>query len=239
LDVIDRQDGSVRTIVSTTGAERRRGTQTLDSIALFSDTVYWITRNHTVYPAEGILRSFDLETGAARDEEAGSIHGVRATPVGIAWSADGQGAPVRDFSALPGDVATAPGFAQDRATLAGDGTIFAWITGLAQGGTGIAWWSPDAGLNHVSTGRLFGADGTSPDPPPIYVDGPLVAIGRRFDSAASILDTRSGAIAELNSSVAGAGGGTIATQSSAPGVEPFIPRVTGLVRVDALPPLSC
>jgi hypothetical protein len=140
---------------------------------------------------------------------------------------------------LPGEVATAPGFAQDRATLAGDGNNYAWITGLEQGGTGIAWWSPESGMTHVSTGKLFGADGPTADPPPIYVDGPLVAIGRRFDSAASILDTRSGAITGLNGSVAGAGGGTIATQSIAPGVEPFIPRVTGLVRGDALPPLSC
>lgn len=239
LDVVDRRDGSVRTIVSTTAAERRRGTQTLDSIALFSDTVYWITRDDTVHPGEGIMRSFDLETGAANDEEAGSIHAVHATPVGIAWSADGDDFPVRTLSPLPDDVASSPGIAEDQATLAGDGTNFAWITGLAQGGTGIAWWSPESGVTHVSTGKLFGADGTSADPPPIYVDGPLVAIGRRFDSAASILDTRSGAIAELNDSVAGAGGGTIATQSSAPGVAPFIPRVTGLVRADALPPLSC
>ena len=57
------------------------------------------------------------------------------------------------------------------------------------------------------------------------------------DTAATVVDTRSGALTYLRPSVGGANGGTIAVGLGATGKQP--PTNTGVVRVDALPPLTC
>ena len=60
---------------------------------------------------------------------------------------------------------------------------------------------------------------------------------QKYDTYATVIDTRSGALTYLRSSVGGANGGTIAVGIGATVKE--LPTSTGVVRVDALPPLSC
>jgi len=100
--------------------------------------------------------------------------------------------------------------------LATDGTAYAWAIGLDQGGTGIAWWSPGSGVVRV------------------------IAKGRpsdtSFQTGTTVVDTRSGAATYLRELVAHADGGTIALNLRGPGKSESI---AGVVRVDALPPLSC
>jgi hypothetical protein len=74
------------------------------------------------------------------------------------------------------------------------------------------------------------------------VVGPYVVIDRgrddqMHDTYATLVDSRSGALTYLRAPVGGANGGTIALAIGATSKE--LPTTTGVIRVDALPPLSC
>lgn len=229
IDVIDRRDRSVRTVVESSDADHLTGGPTLDSFALSDDAVFWITRD--TYPSdEGVLRSFDLQTGTVARVEAGPMRDVRAIPDGIAYS---RNSPVehvfRPSRRLPDGVAAVVR-PDDRWTLATDGEAYAWITGVTDGGTGVAWWSPDGGLVRLDTGRMARGDGAFR--PTVWVDGRYVAFG------AMLVDARSGAVADVDPVVVGMRGGTVALQLQAPGGK-FAPSVAGMIRLDGLPTPAC
>ena len=243
VDVIDRRDGGLRTVATESEADYVVGRNVLDSVALFGGKVYWITRE-TFAGTTGTVSSYDLGTGAVAELASGTVRDVRATAAGVTWVGDSQRAEVKVPAALPPPVADALGKARDRATLATDGTAYAWVTGLDQGGTGVAWWSPGSGLVRVTgeamrprTGPASGSDWV----PPVYVVGPYVIVdaGRPSDATGqtntTVVDTRAGAVTYLRESVAGADGGTIATHLEAGARK----TAAGVVRSSALPPLSC
>lgn len=123
-------------------------------------------------------------------------------------------------------------------TLATDGTAYAWITGTEQGGTGVAWWSPTEGLVRITRKNPDGKNQVAP----LYVVGPYVVLDRgrgdgKYDTFATVIDTRSGASTYLHESVGGADGGTIAMGLG--GNLKNLPTRAGVVRADALPPLTC
>jgi len=77
---------------------------------------------------------------------------------------------------------------------------------------------------------------------PLFVVGPYVVLDRGrpgddVDTSATVIDTRSGALTYLRPSVGGADGGTIAVGLGATMKQP--PTSAGVLRVDALPPLTC
>jgi hypothetical protein len=81
--------------------------------------------------------------------------------------------------------------------------------------------------------------------PPVHVVGPYVVVGNgrdgdttEQDTVATVVDTRSGAVTFLRNVVAGADGGTIAMRLPANNGKGGASTL-GLVRSDALPPLSC
>jgi hypothetical protein len=237
IDVIDRQGGGVRTVAQQSEADYLAGRNALDSVALFGGKVYWIT-HETYAGTTGSVSSYDLGTSAVANVTSGTMRDVRATPAGVAWVGEGKRAEVKVPAPLPPAVADAPGIAQDEVTLGTDGTAYAWLTGLDQGGTGIAWWSAGSGLVRV------GGEAIPSVPewvPPVNVVGPYVVIdeGRPSDwrTNTTVVDTRSGAVTFLHESVAGADGGTIAMNLEAGASK--IAEIAGVVRSDALPPLSC
>jgi hypothetical protein len=237
IDVIDRQDNSVRTVVEGSEDEYAKGGQTLDSVALFGGKVYWITRDKYTDDV-GKVSSYNL--GAGTIEDTGMTGSdLRTTAAGLTWVVAGPHPEVKIPASLPPPVAEAVGTGQDLVTLTTDGTAYAWATGVEQGGDGIAWWSPDTGLVRV-TGKLkMGRD----QPAPVYVAGPFVVLDRgrddnKFDTFATVVDTRSGALTYLPDIVGGANNGTIAV-----GLGPQLlkkePTNAGVVRTTALPALSC
>jgi hypothetical protein len=240
VDVIDRQGGAVRTVAHESEVDYRNGRNAIDSVALFGGKVYWVTRA-AYTDATGAVTSNDPVTGAVADVPSSGARGLRTTAAGLTWAGEGPGVQVRVDAPLPGPVAAAVGTGQDAATLATDGTAYAWITGTDQGGTGVAWWSRATGMVHV-TGKVVAVDKSLP---PVYVVGPYVLIekGRpdertQQSTFATVVDTRSGAVTYLPYVVAGGGGGTIAI-----GMGDNVGRngasAAGAVRVDALPPLAC
>jgi hypothetical protein len=77
---------------------------------------------------------------------------------------------------------------------------------------------------------------------PLQVVGPYVVVDKGRDdgrdgTSAAVVDTRSGAVAYLRPSVGGANGGSVAMGLGATGKQP--PTSTGVLRVEALPPLTC
>jgi hypothetical protein len=241
IDVINRQGGGVRTVAQQSEADYEAGRNTLDSVALFGGKVYWITRE-TYAGTTGTVSSYDLGTGVVAEVASGAVRDVWATAAGVAWVGEGR-AEVKVPAPLPPSVADAPGIARDQVTLATDGTAYAWVTGLDQGGTGVAWWSPGSALVRV-TGEAMrprtGPASVSEWVPPVYVVGPYVIIdtGRPSDTTGrtntTVVDTRTGAVTYLHESVAGAGGGTMAMH-----LEAGTSDTPAVVRSDALPPLSC
>lgn len=215
IDVIDRADDSVRTIV--TGADLSPRGEVLTGLEIDGDTVFWQTSYLDTFQVEDVARSFNLNTGDTTEVASG-------VDIEHRWRALTPTTTVPDA---------------ERVTLDGDGTNYAWITGLGEGGTGIARWSPRDGLTTVTTDTPLSAG--RPYPPRIHVEGPFVVIeGAATDrDAAVVLDTRSGAIAPLGVDVVDTGGSTVATTSSAPGVAPFVPSIAGLIRLDDLPELTC
>jgi hypothetical protein len=245
VDVIDRQAGGVRTVATQSEADYEVGRNVLDSIALFGGKVYWITRE--IYAGTtGTVSSYDPGTGAVAELASGTVRDVRATAAGVTWVGDSRRAEVKVPAALPPPVADALGKARDRVTVATDGTAYAWVTGLDQGGTGVAWWSPGSGLVRV-TGESMrprtGPASVSDWVPAVYVVGPYVIVdtGRPSDTTGqtntTVVDIRTGAVTYLPESVAGADGGTIATHLR-PGASKRA-EIPGVVRSSALPPLSC
>jgi hypothetical protein len=242
IDVVDRAGGPIRNVAESPSEDLESGGKTIDSVALFGGKVYWITRD--TYPGNaGKIQSYDLNTGAVTDVASGEMRNVRATAAGLAWDVawdqnTGPRAELKIPDALPPEVAGAIGTGRDQFTLTTDGNAYAWLTGSAQGDPGLAYWSPNAGLVSVTGEMPSGAKPAAE----LHVVGPYVVIDRgRIDNtpetAATVVDTRSGALTYLRPSVGGADGGTIAVGLGATGKEP--PTNTGVVRVDTLPPLSC
>jgi hypothetical protein len=241
IDVVDRQGGAERTVAQSSEEDLDSGGATIDSVALFGGKVYWIT--HDSYTADtGTIRSYDLNTGVVAEMASGAMRNVRTTAAGLAWAVasgdNGTRAELKIPDQLPPPVAGALGAGQDQMTLATDGTAYAWFTGTEQGGTGVAWWSPTEGLVRIAREVPDGKNQVAP----LYVVGPYVVLNRgrsdgTFDTLSTVIDTRSGAFTYLRESVGGADGGTIAVGLG--GDVKKLPTLAGVVRADALPPLTC
>jgi hypothetical protein len=259
IDVIDRHSGSVRTLAQGAAPGDAPSAARLDSVALFRGKVYWVetftegTRNGTV------LTTYDLGKGRVETTESGAKAGVWANASGLSFGIS-TGTPLLDGWArltavaevkipapLPTPVADELGTGRDRLTLVTDGTAYAWITGFDHGGTGVAWWSRESGLVRV-TGEVSGEVVPLPPGttvlPPVHVVGPYVVVGKSGVSDtpeqatfATVVDTRSGAVTYLHNEVAGADGGTIAMDLGK--LRKVSASIPGVVRSDALPPLSC
>jgi hypothetical protein len=243
IDVLDRQGGPARTVVQRSDEDYGSGGPTIDSAALFDDKIYWIT--HDSYAADtGTLHSFDVATGAVTDVESGTMSDLRATAAGLAWRIDDEQLSSKDEiwkhrqvklpAALPQPVTDALDGLSEQLSLATDGTAYAWLTGLEQGTTGVAWWSPESGLVRV-TGDVVGRSNWLP---PVHVVGPYVIIerGRKdTDTRATVVDTRSGAVTYLNDRVIDADGGTIALDL---GTSKFA-TAPGVLRAEKLEPQTC
>jgi hypothetical protein len=243
IEVIDRQGGPVRTAVESPMEDRRTGGRTIDSVALFGGKVYWITRD-TFAGDAGKIQSYDLNTGSVTDVASGEMRNVRTTAAGLVWDVawdqnTGTRSELKIPDALPPEVAGAVGAGRDQFTLVTDGNAYAWASGSDHGEPGLAYWSPNSGLVRI-TGNMPQAG--KHQPLPLHVVGPYVVIdrgrpGSDYETYATIVDTRSGALTYLRPSVGGAEGGTIAVGLGADIKE--LPPKAGVVRVDALPPLSC
>jgi hypothetical protein len=138
---------------------------------------------------------------------------------------------------VPAPVAGALGTGRDQLTLATDGTAYAWYADSDQPDRSVAYWSPSAGLVRVTGAVPAGGEAV-----PLYVVGPYVVIGsgrndQKSDTFATVIDSRSGAHTYLSQWVGGANGGTIGVGFG--GTVKSLPSSAGVVRVDALPPLSC
>jgi hypothetical protein len=243
IDVVDRQGGPLRNVVESSSDDLSSGGKTIDSFALFGGKVYWITRD--TYPGDtGTIRSYDLNTGAVTDVASGDMRNVRASAAGLSWEvawdqATGARTELKIPDALPPPVAGALGTGRDQFTLATDGNVYAWATGTSGAQPALAYWSPKSGLVRI-TGRV--PRGGAQEPLPLQVVGPYIVVDKgrddgSYDTSAAVVDTRSGALTYLRPSVGGANGGSVAVGLGATGKEP--PTSTGVLRVDALPPLTC
>lgn len=212
IEIMDRRDGSIRTVA----------TQSADSVALHDGRVYWLTLPD--YTAEtGTVRSFDPVTGTTIDAESGV----------------GQlNLPAEPPAALRG-IADA-----DRGSMSTDGTAFGWIVGVENGGTGVGYWSPEAGVVAV-TGLALKIDRHVPA---VFVHGPFVILdkgfGGRGDNYAIVVDTRTGAVTGLErrpdtpyDRAVSAHAGVLAIDVwSGPGKGDYS---VGALGVDAWSPLAC
>lgn len=247
IDVVDRNGGAVRTVAQSSDEDHESGGPTIDSAALFGGKVYWITRD-TYAGDAGVIRSYDVRTGAVADVASGDMRAVRATAAGlvwdVAWGSDGPRSEVKIPDTVPAPVTAALGAGRDTTTLSTDGSAYAWITGVEQGGTGVAWWSPGFALVRVTGDVVDVATAV----PPVWVVGPYIVLGKgragEPDTSAIVVDSRSGAVTALTSRLAGhadrvvaADGGTIAMDLWAgPGT---VDSVVGLLRSGDLAPLRC
>ena len=237
IDVIDRRDDSVRTVVEIPEADLRVGRNPIDSVAVFDDSVYWITRDEFTGD-HGTLRAYDANSGTTQEVEAGDMRDLRATATGIAWTSNHPEprSVFRSLAPLPDAIASVTGINDDQTSLVRDGDAYAWMTGVAEGGTGIARWSPDAGMTRISTVRLF--EGAPVTQPTVQLIGPYVVVGaRQWIDSSTLIDTRSGALTRLGPKAFGAAGGSIVTDLTDDNRTQ--PPVVGLVRADQLPPLAC
>jgi hypothetical protein len=243
IDVVDRQGGQPRNVVESPSEDRTSGGNTVDSFALFGGKVYWITRD-TYAGDAGTMRSYDLTTGAVADVASGEMRSVRTTAAGLSWEVawdrnSGPRAELKIPDALPPPVAGEIGTGRDQFTLVTDGNAYAWSTETDRGAPGLAYWSPKSGLVRIA-GNI--PPGGKHQALPLHVVGPYVVIDRgrddqMHDTYATLIDSRSGALTYLRAPVGGANGGTIALAIGATSKE--LPTTTGVIRVDALPPLSC
>lgn len=241
VDVLDRQGGPVRTVAQRSMADYTTGRNAIDSVAAFDGKVYWLT-HESPDDDTTTLSSYDLATDAVDEVPSDSAHDLRTSAAGLTWSREGPGmSQMKIDGALPPAVAESVGHGQDRVSVASDGTAYAWLTGLDEGGTGVAWWSPDSGLVRV-TGEVVAPIRLSV--PVVSVAGPYVVIdrgpreGSARDAYTAVVDTRSGAVTYLANLTRGADGGTIAVDV---GVVPnkLVPPNLSVVRGDSLPGLSC
>jgi hypothetical protein len=135
---------------------------------------------------------------------------------------------------LPEQVADAVGAGPDWLSLATGGGTYAWITDVERGGSGVAWWSPGTGIRRV-TGDLVEFSDVLPT---LFVAGPYVFIDRgrpEGDTDATVIDTRSGAVAYLPEVVTDADGGTIVLRLSKNKMDSRV----GIMWTDRLHPLAC
>lgn len=233
IDVIDRRGGQLRTIAQTDAQDRLSGRLTIDSVALYQGTVYWIT--HDTFAANnGVLRSFDLADGSTADVATGSMAHVRATAAGLGWDVGrgpgGTTSEVKIAATLPAEIAGAVGTGSELLTLATDGEVYAWLDDV----TGLAWWSPESGLVRVTGG----AAGTGARLPDTWVAGPFVVIGA--GNTASVVDVRSGAVAGLPAPVVDVDGGTMAMLlPRSPEGGKLGPTMPAAIRTDLLSPMMC
>jgi hypothetical protein len=209
--------------------------------------VYWIT--HEKYASRnGVTRSYDVNTGAVAEVGSGTKSGLQATAAGLTdENVGGRGLPTATMwehaevtmpAKLPPPVADFVGTGPDRLSLATDGTAYAWLTGVDHGVTGVAWWSPQSGVVRISGDVVHVTDVL----PAVWVVGPYVVIGmseQAPDAATTVVDTRSGAVVNLEPWAVGTDGGTVALSvQHGPGgkMAPFYPVV---LRTDQLPPFTC
>lgn len=245
IEIIDRADGSVRTVATQSEADQSviPELNVLDSVALHDGRVYWLTRD-TYSSDTGTVRSFDPGTGATTDVESGPMRDLRAGAGGVSWAPSGPG---RNELRLPAELPeelTAVADA-DRVSLGTDGAAFGWIVGVEQGGTGVGYWSPESGVVTVTGLELKTDDYV----PPVLVHGPFVLVDKGFgaggsDSSGIVVDTRSGAVtglerradAQYDRAVAAADGVLALDVWSGPGKGDYSVGVLGR---DALTPLDC
>ncbi|MEU0495433.1 hypothetical protein [Mycobacterium sp. NPDC006124] len=238
--VVDRRDGSARSVPARADD---------GSPALRDGTLYWITHPIGQSPDShgGTLHSFDLGTSVSADVATGAMLDLRATATGLSWATDFYDGPrvFHGLQPIPAQLASVPGIDADQISLVRDGDAYAWITGVAEGGTGVARWAPDTGLTRIATARLFGKGAQVQ--PSVHLAGPYVALGRMEgtkdyaqDVLSVLVDTRSGALLSLHDEIVGGGGGTLAIQSGTIQAgrldDPFALQV---LRADAMPQLSC
>ena len=237
IELLDRQSGAVRTVAEQSAADVavRPERNVLDNVVLSDGEAYWITRD-TYNGENGVMHSFDPTTATRTDVESGPISDLRARAPWAATTAD-----------LPPAVAGIP--SADMASVGTDGTSFAWISDVAQGGRGIGYWSPQTGVVRVSGVNLEVTDSVRP----VLVFDSFVIVGVGGMTAvcgvsATIVDIRSGAVTELTprnpgqfDMVAASKAGTLVLDLWAgPGRGPKEPdRAVGLLRSGALNPLSC
>jgi hypothetical protein len=237
IELIDRQSGAVRTVAEQSAADvaARPERNVLDNVVLSDGKAYWITRD-TYNGPNGVVHSFDPTTATRTDVESGPISDLRASAPWVTTTAD-----------LPAAVAGIP--SADMASVGTDGTSFAWIIDVAQGGRGIGYWSPQTGVVRVSGVDLEVTEFVRP----VLVFDSFVIVGAggmtvMRGASATIIDIRSGAVAELKprkpwryDMVAASKAGTLALNLWAgPGRGPKEPdRAVGLLRSGALNPLSC
>jgi hypothetical protein len=138
IDVVDRQGGPVRTIAQRSMADYTTGRNAIDSVAAFDGKVYWLT-HESPDDDTTTLSSYDLATEAVDEVPSGSARDLRTSAAGLTWSREGPGMPqMKIDGTLPPAVAESVGHGQDRVSVASDGTAYAWLTGLDEGGTGVA-----------------------------------------------------------------------------------------------------
>jgi len=240
IELIDRQSGSVRTIAEQSAADAAARPQrnVLDDVVLSDGKAYWITRD-TYNGESGVLHSFDPMTATRTDVESGPIGDLRAGAAGGPWATT--------TAALP---AAVTGIASaDMASVGTDGVSFGWISDVAQGGSGIGYWSPQTGVVRVSEVNFEVTKSVGP----VLVFDSFVIVGAggktsMRGASATIVDTRSGAVTELTprkpgqyDMVVASKAGTVALNLWAgPGRGPKEPdRAVGLLRSGALNPLGC
>ena len=243
VDVLDRSGGPARTVTTQSDEDYRSGGPTIDSVALFDGKVYWIT-HESFSNTQGTMNSFDPATGTIAEIGSGRMGLVQSAPAGLTTMADGrrgypsatvwQRTDIRLNAKLPEQVADAVGGGPDRLSLATGGGAYAWISDVERGGNGVAWWSPSTGIRRV-TGDLVKFSDVLPT---LFVAGPYVFIDRGSpggDTEATVIDTRSGAVAYLPEMVTDADGGTIVLRLSKNKMDSRV----GVMWADRLDPLAC
>jgi len=192
LELIDRQTGVQSTVAEQSAGDAAASPErnVLDGFALSGGKVYWITRDE--YNGDnGVAHSFDPVTGDRADIASGPIRDIRT---GSEWS----GLP----ATLPTEVAGLS--AEERALLGTDGTAFGWISSAPEGGAGVGYWSSQTGVVTVSGVDVEVTEFLRP----ALVFDSLVIIDAGGSTtclgySATIVDTRTGAVARLTPRVTG------------------------------------
>lgn len=237
IELIDRQTGARSTVTEQSDADAaaKPDRNVLDRFVLSDGKVYWITRDE--YNSEaGVVHSFDPLTGRGTDIASGPISDLLA---GTDWPK----VPVK----VPPTLTVLS--AEALASLGTDGVAFGWTNPLAGGGTEVGYWSPQTGRVTV-----VGVDvDVTKFRLPVLVFDSFVILNSggsttMLGSSATIVDTRSGAVAELIPRVPGqydravaSMGGTLALALWARAVDGFkqADYAAGMLRTGALAALAC
>ena len=186
IELIDRKTGARSTVAGQSDADAALSPErnVLDPFTLFDGKVYWITRDE--YNGEnGVAHSFDPQTGHRTDIASGPIRDLQTGPE---WS----GTP----ATVPPEVAGLPAAALG--SLGTDGTAFGWVSTVADGNAEISYWSPQTGVVKVGGVDVDAATFSKP----VLVFDSLVILDAGgsttfLGSSATVVDTRSGAVARL------------------------------------------